>query len=79
MYQDVFFLADPEGPIGRLALDRRVPPAVEMDHVRGRGQIQPGSSGLQRQHEERDILVLLELLHEGASLPDRGLAVQDQS
>ena len=30
-------LADPEGAVGRLVLDRRVPPAIEVEHVvRGR-------------------------------------------
>src|SRR5712691_6377288 len=39
-YLDVAFLADAEGPVGRLVLDRGVPPPVEMDHVARRGQIQ---------------------------------------
>ena len=46
-------LPDPERAVGGLVLDRRVPPAVDVDHVVGRGQVQPGAAGLQRQHEQR--------------------------
>ena len=51
--QDVALLADAEGPVGRLVLDRRVPPAVEMDDVRGGGQVQAGAARLEREDEER--------------------------
>jgi hypothetical protein len=39
--QDVSFLSDAEGPVCRLILHRRVPPAVEMNDVRCGSQIQP--------------------------------------
>ena len=79
VHQDVFLLADAEGPIGRLVLDRRVPPAVEMHDVGRRGQGQAGAAGLQRQDEERHGLVLLERLHQGLAVFHRGLAVQHQT
>ena len=34
-------LADAERAVGRLVLDRRVPPAVEVHHVRRRGEVEP--------------------------------------
>src|SRR6266536_891710 len=36
----VLALADAEGAVGRLVLHGRVPPAVEVDHVIGGGQVQ---------------------------------------
>src|SRR5919197_1148278 len=48
---DVPRLPDPEGAIGGLVLDGRVPPAVEVKHVVRPGQVQAGPAGLQRQHE----------------------------
>jgi hypothetical protein len=44
-------LADPEHPVGGLVLNRRVPPAVEVDDVVGGGQVQPGPARLERQQE----------------------------
>ena len=55
-------LADAEGAVGGLVLDGRVPPAVEVDHVRGRRQVQAGAAGLEREHEERRAVLALELL-----------------
>ena len=37
-----------------------IPPAIEVDDVRGRGQVQPAAARLQREHEERRGLVVLE-------------------
>ena len=53
VHQHVPLLADAEGAVGGLVLDGRVPPAVEVDDVRGRGQVQAGAAGLEREHEER--------------------------
>ena len=41
--EDVAFLADTEGAVGGLVLDGRVPPAIEVDHVRGGGEIEAGT------------------------------------
>jgi len=40
------FLAYPEGPVGRLVLDRRVPPAVEVYNMIGRRKVQAHSHRL---------------------------------
>ena len=40
---DVAALTDAEGAVGCLVLDRRVPPAVEVDYVVGRGEVEPGA------------------------------------
>jgi len=52
--EDVFGLSDAEGAVGRLVLDRRVPPAIEVDDVRGGGEIETGAPLLERQHEVAD-------------------------
>ena len=39
MDKHVLLLADPEGAVGRLVLDGRVPPAVEVNHMRSRCQV----------------------------------------
>ena len=46
-------LADPVGAVGGLLLDGGVPPAVEVDHVVGAGEVEPGAAGLERQQEDR--------------------------
>ncbi len=76
---DVPLLPDPEGPVGRLVLDGRVPPAVEVDHLGGRRQVEAGAAGAERQHEEGDRLVGLEALDERHALLHRGLAVEHEA
>ena len=44
--QNVLRLADAERPVGGLVLDRRVPTAVEVHHVRGGGQVEPRATRL---------------------------------
>src|SRR4029077_18279049 len=70
---------DAERPIGRLVLHRWVPPAVEMDDMGAPGRVCPAPARLERKHEERDILVLLELAHQVLALLDLGLAMQDEA
>jgi hypothetical protein len=41
VHQHVLGLPDAEGAVGGLVLHRRVPPAVEVHHVRRGGQVQP--------------------------------------
>ena len=77
--QHVALLADAEGPVGGLVLDGRVPPAVEVDHVRGGGQVQARAAGLQRQDEERRAVVALELVDERLAPSDGRAAVQHQA
>ncbi len=65
MDQHVAFLTDAKRPVGRLVLDRRIPPAIEVDHVRCGSQVQAGPAGLERQDEERRPVVALELIDNG--------------
>ena len=79
VHQHILVLADAEGPVGGLVFDRRIPPSVEMDDMRGGGQVEPGAPGLERQHEERDIVVLLESPHQLLALRHRRPAVQHEA
>jgi hypothetical protein len=40
VHQNIARLPDPERPIGCLILDGRIPPTIEMHHMRGGGQMQ---------------------------------------
>src|SRR5207245_4246770 len=57
--QYVSGLPEAEGAGGRLVLARRVPPAIEVDDVRGGGEIETGAPRLERQDEVADRVVLL--------------------
>jgi len=51
-------LADAVRAVGRLGLDRRVPPGVEVDHgVRG-GEVQSHAAGLEADQEDRGLALL---------------------
>src|SRR5690606_12305989 len=52
------FLADAIGAVGCLVFDGRIPPAIEVEHVVGRGQIEARASGLDREHENARALGL---------------------
>ena len=77
--QHVAALADAERPVGRLILDGRVPPAVEMYYVLGGGQVQAGPAGLQRQDEKGGAVLALELVDELFAARHRRAAVEHQS
>ena len=79
MHQDVPLLADAKGPVRGLGLDGRVPPAVEVNHVRRRRQVQPRAPDFQGEHEERQALVVLKALDEIAALADGRGAVHDEA
>jgi len=51
MHEDIPGLPDPECAIGGLVLHRRIPPAIEMHHMRGGGEIQARTTGFERQDE----------------------------
>ena len=44
---DVALLADAEGAVRGLVFDGRIPPAVEMNHVRGGGEVEAGAAGFE--------------------------------
>ena len=54
-FVDLYFalLADAVGAVGGLVFDGGVPPAVEMEHVAGGGQIEAEPAGSQREDENR--------------------------
>ena len=49
-------------PVYGLSLDSRVPPSVEVDHLRRARQVQPRPPRLQRQHERTRTGSLLQVL-----------------
>ena len=59
-----------------MVLDGRVPPAIEVHHVRRCGEVQPRSAGLERQHEERNRFVLLKASHQIPAFLDLGFACE---
>jgi hypothetical protein len=46
VHQHIAFLPDPKGTVGRLVLDGRIPPAVEVNDVRRGSQVEAGAAGL---------------------------------
>jgi hypothetical protein len=57
VHLDVLRLADAEGAVHGLVLDRRVPPAVEEEHVVGGRQVQAGAARLERQDEDEPVVL----------------------
>ena len=78
MHDHMLALSDAEGAVGGLVLDGGVPPAVEMDHVRGLGEVQPRAAGLEREDEEGRAVVALEGGDQLAAPRHRRAAVQHQ-
>src|SRR5262249_12209471 len=56
--EDRFVLADAVGAIGRLVLDRRVPPGIVMDDRVGGSEVETGATGLEADQEERHLALL---------------------
>ncbi len=79
MYQDIPFLSNTERSISRLVFNRGVPPAVEVDHLTGGGEVQSGTAGLEREDEERRPIVALKSLDKPLPLGDRGPAVEHEA
>ena len=69
-------LADPVCAVGGLVLDGGVPGPVEVDHVAGPGQVQPGSGRADRR-DEGDAVAGLEPVDDLLPLRGRGAAVQE--
>src|SRR5438552_15477730 len=70
-------LTDAMHAVGRLLLDRRVPPAVEMDHVVRRRQVQPATPSLDRDDEDRRPFGGLERAQDVVALPRGQPAVEE--
>ncbi len=60
--EDVALLPDAEGAVGGLVLHGGIPPSVEMDHMRGGGEVQTRAARLQREHEEGRAVFALETI-----------------
>src|ERR1700730_6001304 len=71
-----FALADPKGAVRCLALARRVPPAVEVYDLVGRGQIEAGAASLQGEDEDRRSAAGLEARHHLVAPTLRGPSMQ---
>ena len=75
----VLRLADPEGAVRRLLLDGRVPPAVDVEDVRGAREVEARPARAEREHEERRrVVVLLEAPDHLGARAARDAAVQEQ-
>ena len=46
VHQYILLLADTEGTVGRLIFHRRIPPAVEVNHMGGGGEVQSRAARL---------------------------------
>src|ERR1019366_2081736 len=73
------FLVCPIRKVGGLVFHSWIPPPVKMDDMGGRGEIEPGAPGFEREHEERDVLILLEPTDQILALLDFCLAMQDEA
>ena len=79
MDQDVAFLPNAEGAVGRLVFDHWVPPAVKVDDMRSRRQVQARAARFEREDEERRPGVFLEGIDQRFALGDRSVATERQS
>src|SRR4051794_18984129 len=79
VHQHILDLSDAERAVGRLLFNSRVPPPVEMDHMGCRCEVEPRATCFDREHEERDTLVLLEPSHQIFALLDLRLAMEDEA
>ncbi|MNR33692.1 hypothetical protein D3C85_1513840 [compost metagenome] len=58
MHLHVTRLADPEGAVRRLILDGGIPPAIVVEHMIRRRQVEPDAAGLQRKNEHISLLLV---------------------
>src|SRR5271157_192431 len=79
VYQHILVLSNAERAVRSLVLNRGVPPAIEVDHVRSGGKIEARTPGLEREHEEPHRFVFLKPSHQILSPLHLGLPVKDQS
>src|SRR5437867_7060420 len=56
--EDWLVLADAVSAVGRLILDRWVPPGIVMDDRVGGGQVETGAAGFEADQEERHLALL---------------------
>ena len=78
MDDHVAVLPDAVGTVGRLRLDGRVPPEVEVDDVARRGEVESGAARLEADDEHLLLRILLELLHHLPPFIERAGAVEEE-
>ena len=80
VHQNVLLLPDAIGAVGGLVLDGRIPPAVEVDDVRRRGEVQAGAAGLELRLKNGGPRSSLELFNQCAAVLYTGVsAVEHQT
>src|SRR5206468_1649646 len=72
------FLADAESPVGSLIFDGRVPPAIEMNDVVCRREIESAATGFEGDDEEGRSVLGLKGFHELRALAHRCATVEDK-
>ena len=78
MHQHPVGLADAVGAVGGLVLHGRVPPAVDVEHVAGAGEVEAHAAGLEREQEQLGAAgVVLEAIHHRLALGLAGVAVEE--
>src|SRR2546429_584887 len=75
VHQDILGLADAEGTVGRLVLNRRIPPSVKVHDMRSGREVESRATRLERKHEETNPLLFLESPHHLFALSDFRLAI----
>ena len=79
MNEHVLLLADPEGPVGCLVLNSRVPPPVKVNNVVRRGKIESHTPGFEGQYHIGHIVPVLKTGHDIFPLSHRRAAVQHEA
>src|ERR1051326_7918368 len=75
----VLYLSDAKGAVGGLVLDGRVPPAIKVEDMIGRRQVEADTASFQREDEERRAVpVFLKTLHHRIALLFGRTAVQEE-
>src|SRR6266446_1464907 len=79
MHLHILCLSDAKCSVGGLALHRRVPPAIEVEHVVGGCQIESYAASFQRENEEWwPTALLLKTLNHEIALLLRRTAIQKE-
>ena len=79
MDRDVSFLANAECAVGRLIFHCRIPPAVKMNDMGSRREVETGAASLEGKHKKWRPTVALEGIDQFLALADRNSAVEDEA
>jgi len=78
MHLNIPGLANPKGAVSRQILNRRVPPAIEIEHMAGRHQVQSGTASFKGQQEDAATLASLKAFHHFFALCTGHAAMQEE-